>query len=59
MVQQCPLGASEIVIICFRYSVTVAGKTQGHLRLILLLLFNLKHTRKELPLETAHITHDS
>ena len=33
----------------------VEGKTQGHLGLTLLLLFNLKHTRKELPLETAHI----
>ena len=39
--------------------IVVAGKTQGHLGLTLLLLFNLKHTRKELPLETAHITHDS
>ena len=35
----------------------VEGKTQGHLGLTLLLLFNLKHTRKELPLETARKTH--
>ena len=40
------------------YDHTVAGKTQGHLGLILLLLFNLKHTRKELPLETARKTHE-
>ena len=43
---------------CMWHKTCVAGKTQGHLGLILLLLFNLKHMRKELPLETARKTHE-